>query len=505
MKIKPAFWKQALSLLGMLLLALVSADVFGRPGGGSGFSGGGGGGGGFSGGGGGGGDGEGIGMLVYLIIRYPHITIPIIIIVVVVRVIRNRNKPKQAITSAPPPVEKTGRVRAVRQQLTAYQQEDPNFSTTLFLDFVQHLYYQVQSLRGKPAFSNLKPYINPGFFPALQDTHGQPMEITEIVIGTADAVHFERTAGETTITVELETNYTLATGGHTSRIWSVERWVFSRKAGVLSKGPEAMQNPGCPNCGSPLETNQSGECVHCSTVVVPGTLTWELATIRRVKYEQQPAMSFDGYVEEQGTDLPTMVDPTLNADTQEFLRRHNLENQAGAYWETLRTRVFEAIFREIYAGWAENNWERLRPLLTDHLFRSYYWLIQQYKSKGLTNKLDNLQITKVQPVQLLMDKYYESMTVRIYANVKDYTVNEKGAVIGGSSTRPRHFSEYWTFIRRAGVEKSEKDFNPSSCPNCGAPVNMGMSGVCGSCGAKVTTGEFGWVLSRITQDDVYAG
>jgi hypothetical protein len=32
-----------------------------------------------------------------------------------------------------------------------------------------------------------------------------------------------------------------------------------------------------------------------------------------------------------------------------------------------------------------------------------------------------------------------------------------------------------------------------------------MAGTCKYCQAKVTTGEFDWVLSRIEQDEVYVG
>jgi len=36
-------------------------------------------------------------------------------------------------------------------------------------------------------------------------------------------------------------------------------------------------------------------------------------------------------------------------------------------------------------------------------------------------------------------------------------------------------------------------------------VVVGTSGICSHCGGKLTGGEFGWVLSRIEQDESYAG
>ncbi|MCC7539401.1 MAG: hypothetical protein IT379_24465, partial [Deltaproteobacteria bacterium] len=43
------------------------------------------------------------------------------------------------------------------------------------------------------------------------------------------------------------------------------------------------------------------------------------------------------------------------------------------------------------------------------------------------------------------------------------------------------------------------------CPSCGAPLKINMAGACEFCSARVTTGEFDWVLSRIEQDETYRG
>ncbi|HVG25175.1 MAG TPA: hypothetical protein VND45_13545 [Thermoanaerobaculia bacterium] len=66
----------------------------------------------------------------------------------------------------------------------------------------------------------------------------------------------------------------------------------------------------------------------------------------------------------------------------------------------------------------------------------------------------------------------------------------------------RRWSEYWTFIRSRGTTTSGTAAR--SCPNCGAKVAVGATGICQYCGGKLTTGEFDWVLSRIEQDEAYA-
>ena len=78
--------------------------------------------------------------------------------------------------------------------------------------------------------------------------------------------------------------------------------------------------------------------------------------------------------------------------------------------------------------------------------------------------------------------------------------------MGGSKKSARVFSEYWTFIRRTGVENKEEEFNMNNCPNCGAPADkMGQAAICEYCNSKVSTGDFSWILARIVQDEEYVG
>jgi hypothetical protein len=132
-----------------------------------------------------------------------------------------------------------------------------------------------------------------------------------------------------------------------------------------------------------------------------------------------------------------------------------------------------------------------------------YW-IEAYKAQKLRNALDQYQINAMQPVKIKQDAFYQSITLRIFAQGYDYTVDQNGRVLAGSKTNLRRWSEYWTFIRnsKAKPAAARADLN---CPNCGAPLKVSATGICEFCGGKITSGEFDWVLSRIEQDESYAG
>ena len=99
------------------------------------------------------------------------------------------------------------------------------------------------------------------------------------------------------------------------------------------------------------------------------------------------------------------------------------------------------------------------------------------------------------------DVHYDAITVRLFASGLDYTLDEHGRVVSGSKHRERAYSEYWTLIRGASVRGAPR--LTRECPSCGAPLEVNMAGSCTHCQAKITSGEFDWVLSRIEQDEAY--
>ncbi|MFI5348353.1 MAG: hypothetical protein ACHQ2Z_02320, partial [Elusimicrobiota bacterium] len=59
--------------------------------------------------------------------------------------------------------------------------------------------------------------------------------------------------------------------------------------------------------------------------------------------------------------------------------------------------------------------------------------------------------------------------------------------------------EVWTFVRRPGRRTLEKPGPVEGfCPNCGSPLEIAASGFCGVCKSWINSGEFDWVLTRIT-------
>jgi hypothetical protein len=502
-----------------IVLALLAVDVFGRVGGGHSYSGGRSSGGSGSGGSGGSGDGgaiiwlifEAIRLLIYLTIEYPLIGVPLDILLIggIVYFLRQRGKRmttgfssmaatvQQAAASSP---------ETVSRSFERLKKFDPNFSEIVFTDFCYALYGKAHDARGggQSKLDLFSPYLSElARNSLLQRNPPGLQEVKGIIVG---AMRIENVQGLDTPLVQIrlnfESNYTEVTKGNGQLLAEMtyyvnEEWELERKRDVLSPAPAQATALHCPRCGAPLQRDTVGACAFCGTKIDSGEFQWYVRTIRLITREARgPMLTSD--VEEVGTDYPSIVQPNFATIRAEF-ERNNPQFSWGQFQERARL-----IFNELQAAWSSMNWERARPHETDNIFQMHQYWIDAYRRQKLRNVVENAAVTAIQPVKIQQDAFYQGITLRIWAQGLDYTVDESGRLVSGSNRNLRQWSEYWTFIRNKQAKSAEArtDLN---CPNCGSPLRVNASGVCEFCGGKITSGEFDWVLSKIEQDESYSG
>jgi hypothetical protein len=503
-----------------IVLVLLAVDVFGRVGGGHSY-GGGRSSGGSRGGSGGGGSGDGgaivwlifeaIRLLIYLTIEYPLIGIPLDIVVFggIIYFVRQRGKRmtsgfssmaaavQQAAANSP---------EMVSRSFERLKKFDPNFSEIVFTDFCYALYGKAHDARGggQSKLDLFSPYLSESARNSLLQRNPPGLqEVKGIIVG---AMRVDDVQGLDTPQVQIqlnfESNYTEVTkrdGQPPAEMtyYVTEEWELERKRDVLSPPPAQATALHCPRCGAPLQRDTVGACAFCGTKIDSGEFQWYVRTIRLVTKEARgPMLTSD--VEEVGTDYPSVVQPNFAAIRAEFER-----NNPQFSWEQFQERA-RLIFNELQAAWSSMNWERARPHETDNIFQMHQYWIDAYRRQKLRNVVENAAVTAIQPVKIQEDAFYQGITLRMWAQGLDYTIDESGRIVSGSNRNLRQWSEYWTFIRNKQAKSAEArtDLN---CPNCGSPLRVNASGVCEFCGGKITSGEFDWVLSKIEQDESYSG
>ena len=117
----------------------------------------------------------------------------------------------------------------------------------------------------------------------------------------------------------------------------------------------------------------------------------------------------------------------------------------------------------------------MRPYVSAGLLQHLDYWVTAYRSQGLRNEVKGATLERSELVRVVRDAHYDSLTLRVWACGKDFTVRvDTEEVVGGSRREDRRYTEYWTLIRGAKVR-----------------------------GALVTAGDFDWILSRIEQDESY--
>lgn len=384
---------------------------------------------------------------------------------------------------------------------------DPDFSAVLFLDFAYALYARAHQARAsQPALDALAPYLSPEVRASLADRPPAGVPVSEVVVGALRAAGIDLPSTEPVpgsppaqvrVRLEIESNLTLGDAGSERTQYASETWTLVRGAGVRTKPPQDVRSFHCPNCGAPFTSSGSDRCDYCGEVVSGGRFDWTVVSAVLDAAEDRPP-ALTGTVEEVGTNWPTVFHPALAARRAGLLR-----DDPTATDEALAARL-RLIYDDLNRAWTGLDLAPVRPYVSDGLFDYLQYWITAYQSQGLRNVLEGMRLTELALTKVVRDRWYDALTFRIWGTGRDSTIRvATGEVAGGDPKHDRTYSEYWTLIRGSGVRGAPRV--DKTCPNCGAALDTNMAGECAHCGAKVTSGEFDWVLSRIEQDDSYTG
>ncbi|MDP7011106.1 MAG: Tim44-like domain-containing protein [Verrucomicrobiota bacterium] len=488
LRINPEAWRRFFFWAVVFMVAAwLAPELWARLGGGGGYSGGGGS---SSSGGGGGGGGELIGLWIEFCFHYPHIGLPITgIAICIFYVVKNNEISSIVVTPSP-------RTPANWDALRAH---DENFSEVLFRDFGYSLFSKIHEARGSGQLGRYSQYLNDSARTNLAMLHSALTDVQGVVVGgltVHDLVVPAEPKEQVSVRLMYEANYTEVSVAGERAVYSHQVWHLSRRAGVLSPEPDRISSLGCVGCGSPLEPQPDGTCPHCGNQYERGEYHWFVTGITELnRREVGPALT--SKAADVGLNLSTVYDPNLEGQRAQFIERYPDMDFKVAVAR------FQHIYHTLQKSWSEQDLDQLRPFETDSLFQNHRYWVEEYQRQNLRNVLKEVTLDNIELVKIRSDKFYDAITCRLFASMIDYTQDDNGKVLCGSTSRSTRFSEYWIFVRGRGAAENAK--GDAVCPNCAAELKISMAGECEYCGSKLTSGQFDWVLSEIQQDEEYAG
>jgi predicted lipid-binding transport protein (Tim44 family) len=171
-----------------------------------------------------------------------------------------------------------------------------------------------------------------------------------------------------------------------------------------------------------------------------------------------------------------------------------------AFDETAFLGEAERAFFVVQQAWTDLKPDLSRRVMADGLWQQHKAQIDGYVAQGRRNVLEQLAVGNARVIAAHSDQSYDTLTLRFLAACADYDIDVKTGKVVRGNRNVEQWTEDWVFQRSASATTKQAGGTLSSkCPNCGAPLDLDLAGVCSYCRAPVMSGKYDWVLTRIDQ------
>jgi predicted lipid-binding transport protein (Tim44 family) len=144
--------------------------------------------------------------------------------------------------------------------------------------------------------------------------------------------------------------------------------------------------------------------------------------------------------------MPTPEDSTFNEP--DFKSIHMMDR---SFDPSRFLKSAQDLFFKIQGAWNRQDTATLRSFCDSELMRTWEQELADLRARGQKNRMENIALSSTEVTEAWTEMGQDYITVRLLANLLDYTVDERsGAVVTGSNSEPVEFEEFWTFSRAVG-------------------------------------------------------
>lgn len=191
--------------------------------------------------------------------------------------------------------------------------------------------------------------------------------------------------------------------------------------------------------------------------------------------------------------------PESAADRLATITAHDPDFDKEAFLEQVQRTFFV-----VQEAWSQRKPDMSRQVMADGLWQQHKVQIQGYVDAHKRNVLEDLAVADLSVIAAHSDATYDTVTVRVTACCADYDVDDQSGKVVRGNRSVENWAEDWTFQRSSSATTKPSGGTMSAkCPNCGAPLDLDLAGVCKYCKAPISSGAYDWVLARIAQVAAY--
>lgn len=142
--------------------------------------------------------------------------------------------------------------------------------------------------------------------------------------------------------------------------------------------------------------------------------------------------------------------------------------------------------------------DSVKHFLNDELEAKYKVVIDELKSRGLTEVYDELNVKNTFIRDVHINDEYIVIDVDLISRYMDYFIDSDGNYVSGINDHRIEKLNRLTFMkkidgRNAGIVRK--------CPACGSSIDVNNNGKCNYCGAIYNNEDYDYVLSNIVTFD----
>lgn len=202
----------------------------------------------------------------------------------------NRQNPVRVSTGAP--------AQPMVNDLADLKARDPAFSEEKFLSDASNLYIQMQNAWTARNLTALRPRLSAALYAqserqveAYKQRH-QTNRVERVNVIDKRIVGCTKDNQNDIITVRLTSRLVdyvtddntgaVLRGDPNRELFMTYQWTFLRSIGMTTKTTVGTDDSHCPNCGAPIDLNQSAVCEYCGSVLESAKFDWVVSEIRGV-------------------------------------------------------------------------------------------------------------------------------------------------------------------------------------------------------------------------------
>ncbi|HWC37999.1 MAG TPA: TIM44-like domain-containing protein, partial [Acidimicrobiales bacterium] len=159
----------------------------------------------------------------------------------------------------------------------------------------------------------------------------------------------------------------------------------------------------------------------------------------------------------------------------------------------------ERCFFAVEEAWSQQRPELSQPVMSDEAWQRQKAEIASYRSSGRRGVLDNLTVAKAVIMAAGSKDGRDEVTVRFRAASANYDVDVTSGKVVHGNHQMAFWEQEWVFQRSSQASTGSDSTEGNRCPNCGAPLDLDIAGVCKNCKTAVGGSDGRWVVVRADQ------